>query len=132
MAVTADIATTPDRNFEKEKNAEFSPARLRAPFFLRCGALIIDYILLVATPILWLLLTKYFGDGGPNATMNSTGWTIAIVIGLANLLILPAMWGKSVGKMFTGQTIVKKDGTRAGIGRILVRNTFGYLLTAVT
>ena len=64
--------------------------------------------------------------------MNSTGWTIAIVIGLANLLILPAMWGKSVGKMLTGQTIVKKDGTRAGIGRILVRNTFGYLLTAVT
>ncbi len=132
MAAAADIATTPKKTVEIEKDADFSFERLKASFFLRCGALIIDYILIVMTPILWLLATKFLGEGRADVTMNNRGWIIAGIIGFANLLVFPAMWGKSVGKMLTGLTIVRSDGSRAGILRVLIRNTLGYLLTALT
>ena len=132
MAVTAGIAKTPSKTCEVEKNVDFSPERLKAPFFLRCGALFIDYIVVVAMPLVWLLSTRLIGGGGINATMTNTGWVIAVIVGVANLLVLPCMWGKSIGKMLTGLTIVKTDGTRAGIGKVLLRNTIGYLLTVLT
>src|SRR5438874_13243343 len=105
MAVTADVAATPKDTVEIEKNAGFSFERLKASFFLRCGALIIDYILIVMTPILWLLATKFLGEGRADVTMNNRGWIIAGIIGFTNLLVFPSMWGKSVGKMLTGLTI---------------------------
>lgn len=132
MAVTAGIATTLSKTFEVEKNVDFSHERLKAPFFLRCGALFIDYIVVVAMPLIWLISTKLVVGGGINTTMTNTGWVIAVIVGLANLLVLPSMWGKTIGMMLTGITIVKTDGTRVGIGKILLRNTIGYSLTVLT
>jgi uncharacterized RDD family membrane protein YckC len=132
MAATADVAATPKSSSETVNEAAFSYERLKAPFFLRCGALIIDYILVVATPIIWLLATKFLGEGHADTTMNNRGWVIAAIVAVANTIILPTVGGKSVGKMLTGLTIVKTDGSRSGVWRTLLRNTIGYLLTLVT
>lgn len=132
MAVTAGIVRTPSKTFDVEKNVDFSPERLKAPFFLRCGALFIDYIVVVAMPLIWLVATKLIRGDGINAAMTNTGWVIAVIVGVANLLVLPCMWGKTIGKLLTGLTIVQTDGTRVRIGKILLRNTIGYLLTVLT
>ena len=58
------------------------------------------------------------------------------VIAEAALLILPAFaycvlfegwFGGTLGKLILGMRVVKKDGTRAGIGRALLRNLLGIL-----
>src|SRR5690606_12637829 len=108
-----------------EKIIGFSPESLKAPFFLRCGAALIDYILIVMPPVLSLLLSTTMGYSGSNlinGSYNNIGWIIAILIAVTNLLILPAAIGQSFGKMVTGLRIVKIDGTDPSFGSILFRN----------
>ena len=118
-----------------EKIVDFSPEELAAPFFLRCGALMIDYILVITIPVVCMLISRYSGNDGVkliNSELNNTGWLIAILIGISNLVIFPLFSGQSVGKMLTGLRVVTKDGRAASFGTILFRHTFGYLLTLLT
>ena len=135
MSATVDrqLPATSARN--TEKIVDFSPEELAAPFFLRCGALMIDYILVISIPVVCMLISRYSGNDGArllNSEINNTGWLIAILLGLTNLVIFPMFSGQSVGKMLTGLRIVKTDGRAASFGTILFRHTFGYLLTALT
>lgn len=113
----------------------FSPETVSAPFLLRCGAFLVDYLVIVTAPVLFLFLGRYFGEDGSaliNGDLNNAGWMIAIVIGIADLIIFPLVAGQTVGKMLTGLHIVCIDGSPAKAKNILVRQTVGYLLTAVT
>lgn len=113
----------------------FDVQRLAAPFFLRCGALLIDYILFVLGPVAMLLLGRYFGSDGSKlitGSLNDTGWLIAVLAGGANFLLLPLFSGQSVGKLVTGLRIVRTDGRHAGPARIALRQTLGYSITLIT
>ena len=119
----------------KEKIVNFEPEQLKAPFSLRCGALLIDYILFIAVPVLSLLLGRLFGDDGRkllNGSLNNAGWLIALLIILTNFIIFPMISGQSVGKMLTGLRVVKTDGGHASFAAILVRHLVGYPLIALT
>jgi uncharacterized RDD family membrane protein YckC len=116
----------------REIVVSFSPERVKAPFLLRCGALIIDYLLIVAFPVICLLIGRFSGNDGArllSGEWNSAGWLIAVLIAATNLVVLPAFSGQSVGKILTGLRIVKIDGTPASAGTIVLRQTVGYLLT---
>jgi uncharacterized RDD family membrane protein YckC len=118
-----------------EKIVDFTPEDLAAPFFLRCGALIIDYILVISIPVVCMLISRYSGNDGAkllNSEINNTGWLIAILVGISNIVIFPMFSGQSLGKMLTGLRIVKVDGRSVPFGTILFRHTFGYLLTLLT
>ncbi len=111
---------------------EFDVERLRAPFLLRCGALLIDYILLVSVPVISMLLARMTGEDGAkllNSEINSTGWLIATLLGVTNFVILPMFIGQSVGKMLTGLRVVKVDGTNPTFKNLLLRHFVGYPLT---
>lgn len=113
----------------------FSPETVRAPFLLRCGALLIDYLLIISAPVLFLLLGRYFGEDGTaliNGDLNNVGWLIAVVIAIADLIILPSVAGQSVGKLIAGIRIVNRDGSMPGFKQMLFRQTVGYLTAAVT
>ncbi len=127
-----ELAKAPVNTFRMEKIVDFSPDNLKAPFVLRCGALFIDYMVLVAAPIAWLMFPKLLGATQTGGGVGNTGWTIAVVLGIADLLVFPLLRGKTIGKALTGLTIVRMDGTKAGITNILLRNVLGYLLTTVT
>ncbi len=116
---------------DAEKIIDFSPARLRAPFALRCAAVSIDYILLLVFPAGWLMLGRLFGETGDSG-IGSTIWVVAIIVFTANFVLLPLVRGQSIGKMLTGLTILNIDGTKVGAPRLLVRNTIGYLMTILT
>ncbi|MEK7856808.1 MAG: RDD family protein [Acidobacteriota bacterium] len=111
----------------------FQPERVAAPFFLRCGAMLIDYILLLIAPVGMMLLSRSFGNDGARlvgGSLNDTGWLIAILIGLTNFVILPIFSGQSIGKAITGLQIVSSDGGRAGAAKIILRQLVGYGLVA--
>jgi uncharacterized RDD family membrane protein YckC len=135
MSVNAERAV-PSRTFRtNEVIVGFSPERLRAPFFLRCGAILIDYLIVVAIPVAGLLIGRAMGEDGAkllSSEMNSVAWLIAILLGLTNGILLPMFNGQTVGKMLTGLRIVRLDGTHASSGTIAFRQISGLLLTAAS
>lgn len=130
MATTADNLI-PAAKSEADKIVDFSPERLKAPFFLRVAAFCIDYMLLIGLPIAWLVATKFFGEAGSHGISNFI-WVIGAILVVVNLVLFPLLRGQTIGKMITGLTIVNSDGTDVGLGGILRRNVIGYLVTIAT
>ena len=130
--VPRKAAVRPER---REVVLGFSPQTVHAPFLLRCGALLMDYVLVILAPVAFLFLGRFFGEDGAaliNGELNNAGWLIAIVIGVADLILLPVVSGQSVGKMIAGLHIVAIDGTPVRFKNILIRQTLGYFLTLIT
>jgi uncharacterized RDD family membrane protein YckC len=109
-------------------------ARFRAPFALRCGALLIDYIILVGIVAFSTLVSRLLG-GGARAAGNSSetvGIILAIVVAALNLGVLPGLTGLTAGKWAAGLRILRTDGTELGIGRAFLRHFVGYPLSFLT
>jgi uncharacterized RDD family membrane protein YckC len=112
-----------DANFE----------RLRAPFSLRCGALLIDYILLIAVMALATMLARVFGDvrGGSVAALT-TGYVGVVAVALLNFVLVAGLSGRTLGKWVAGLRIERRDGASLSFGRTLLRHVAGYPLTILT
>ncbi|MEJ7862438.1 MAG: RDD family protein [Pyrinomonadaceae bacterium] len=127
--------TVPYKSVRNEIVVNFEPERLKAPFLLRCGALLIDYILLISVPVVSLLIGRVSGVD-PAKLLNSeiinAGWLIMILLALTNLVILPMFSGKSIGKFLTGLRIVNTDGNLPSFTTILIRHLIGYPITILT
>jgi uncharacterized RDD family membrane protein YckC len=135
MSAIAANASTPVRSKTEDRIVDFEAGRISAPFFLRCGALFIDYILLVSVPVISLMLGRFFNDEGAkllNGKLANAGWLILLVVIISNFVIFPMFSGQSLGKMLTGLRVVKTDGTPPGVSRLLVRHLLGYPLTIAT
>ena len=116
-----------DRTKAQSKDAaEGSPEFVKAPFFLRCAAFSIDYILLLSLPVAWLVFAKFFLDGAANTNLGSIVWLLVLIAWVVDFLALPLLRGQTIGKMLAGITIVTLDGSSVGLGRIIRRNVFGY------
>jgi uncharacterized RDD family membrane protein YckC len=105
-----------------------------APFSLRCGALLIDYIVLVAIVAVSTLIARMFG-GGASIAGDSTekfGLLLAILVAVINFGLLAGIWGRTFGKWATGLRIERRDGHAAGPGRIALRHFVGYPLSLLT
>lgn len=102
--------------------------RFRAPFSLRCGALLIDYILVVAILAFSTFAARILGGGARLAggTAETVGWLIAIGALICNFIVLTVWRGQTVGKWATGLKIENMDGERLSIGRAIVRHVLGY------
>src|SRR5688572_17314750 len=85
--------------------------RLRAPFALRCGAFLIDYIILVALLVVSTLIARMLGGGARAAgsSAETAGIVMTIALAVLNLGILPGFTGLTIGKWATGLRIERKD-----------------------
>ena len=72
--------------FQMEKIIEFSPSTLKAPFFLRCAALFIDYMVLLSLPVAWLIFSKFFGDGTGKLNISGTVWLVVLIAWVINFI----------------------------------------------
>lgn len=108
--------------------------RLRAPFSLRCGALLIDYILVVSILAFSTLVSRMLGGGArtAGASFETVGIVMALAIAVVNLGILPGFTGMTLGKWATGLRIERKDGSPINVGRAFLRHFVGYPLSFVT
>ena len=108
--------------------------RLHVPFALRCGAFLIDYIVLISLVVLGTLFARMLG-GGARAAGNSAetaAVTLAIIVALLNLAVLPGLTGVTLGKWATGLRIQRVDGGNPGIGWVLLRHFVGSPRSFVT
>ena len=107
--------------------------RLRAPFALRCGALLIDYISLVSIVVVGTLFARTLGGGARTAgsSAETVGVVVAFVWAVLNLGLFPGLTGMTLGKWATGLRIEKTDGSSLGIGRALLRHFVGYPLSFI-
>ena len=117
------------------RTAEARIERLRrAPFSLRCGALLIDYTLPVAVIALFTLFarsadanTKWFGVG-----LLTLGYVLGAALAVFNLFVLTVFTGRTAGKWVTDLRIERRDGAPLSYGRAVLRHLVGYALTLCT
>ena len=108
--------------------------KTKAPFSLRCGAFLIDYIVLIAIVAASTLLARTLG-GGSRVAGNSTetiGLLLTFLIAVLNLGLFAGLRGQTIGKWTTGLRIERVDGLPAGAGRVVVRHFVGYPLSFLT
>ena len=119
------------RSQAKSRAARHDGQRLRAPFALRCGALLIDYIALISLVVLGTLVARMLGGGARAAgsSAETVGILIAVLMAVLNLGIIPGLTGLTLGKWATGLRIERNDGGNVGIGRALLRHFIGYPLS---
>src|SRR5258708_4659671 len=105
--------------------------RFRAPFALRCGALLIDYILLALILTLSTMIDRLMGGGARMAggTAEKVGIIVTLIVGVLDLVVLVGLTGKTVGKWTTGLRLERTDGRLPGIGRAALRHLVGYPLS---
>ena len=116
---------------KRSRTARLGGQRLRAPFPLRCGALLIDYIALVSLIVAGTLLSRMLGGGARSAgsSAETAGILLALGVALINLGVVPGLTGLTLGKWATGLRIERNDGGDLGIGRALLRHFIGYPLS---
>lgn len=108
--------------------------QLRAPFSLRCGALLIDYILLIGIIASSTVVARSLG-GGARASgdaVETFGLFVALAFAVLNFIVLAGWRGQTLGKWATGLRIEQMDGEQLSFGRSLVRHLIGYPLSLLT
>ncbi len=118
----AAVARRPEVNFE----------RLRAPFTLRCGALLVDYIIVVGLVAFATILARVFGDGRSGGLLLTVGYLTALGVAFLNLVVVAGFSGRTIGKWVAGLRIERRDGEPLSFGRALMRHLVGYPLTILT
>ncbi|HEX8556791.1 MAG TPA: RDD family protein [Pyrinomonadaceae bacterium] len=107
--------------------------RLRAPFSLRCGALLVDYVIIVSVLAATTLLARVFGDGRRGAAFILTvGYLTTAAVAFINFVLVANLSGRTLGKWVAGLRIERKDGEPLSVGRALLRHLVGYPLTLAT
>jgi uncharacterized RDD family membrane protein YckC len=108
--------------------------RYRAPFSLRCGALLIDYIIVAFIIVMSTLIARMVGNTSKlvGGTAETVGWLCAIGVTLLNFVVLTSMRGQTLGKWATGLRIVRTDGQPMTLVSSLLRHVVGYTVSFLT
>jgi uncharacterized RDD family membrane protein YckC len=130
--MTARIETTRLIQAEDEARSDRQGylERYRAPFSLRCGAFLVDYILLAAIIAFSTMMARVGGRPRALASTSETlGFFIAGAIALLNFVGLTALRGQTLGKWATGLCIRRSDGEPLNLVRSLMRHLIAYPLS---
>jgi len=102
--------------------------RYRAPFALRCGAILIDYILLALILTFSTIAARMMGGGARLAggTAEKIGILFALIAAVLDLGVLAGLTGKSIGKWTCGLRLERTDGSVPGFGWAMLRHFVGY------
>jgi uncharacterized RDD family membrane protein YckC len=133
--MTARLERTVLQRTEARKRVKAKPVtRVAAPFSLRCGAMLIDYIVIAAILAFSTLFARMFG-GGARTTGNSVetfGILFALFVAGLDFVVLAGLTGRTIGKWATGLRIERLDGGNLGVLRTFLRHFVGYPLSFAT
>ena len=134
--MTANVESRPLPKTSEAARAQIEAhvERFRAPFSLRCGAFLIDYIVLAGIVAFSTLIARFFGGGARLAggTVETMGFMIAAGFTILNFVLLTAWRGQTIGKWATGLRIEQMDGRDLSVVRALLRHVIGYPLSFLT
>ena len=111
--MTARVERAAIKRSEVIKRPRRDPVeRQPAPFSLRCGAALIDYILLVGIVAFSTIIARWYGGGARTAgnSAETIGVIISFIVALLNFALLAGLTGRTVGKWATGLRIEQQDG----------------------
>ncbi|CDM66900.1 RDD family protein [Pyrinomonas methylaliphatogenes] len=99
-----------------------------APFALRCGALLLDYTLVVSLLAASTFVAQLLGGGARffGSTIETFGYLLAIAAALLNFVVAAGLTGSTFGKWATGLRIERPDGESLGLWRAFLRHFIGY------
>jgi len=125
-------ALLPDKGARRRRRVKVH--KTRAPFSLRCGALLIDYIVLVAVVAISTLIARTLGGGARSAgsSTETIGLVIVAFLAILNFGVFAGLGGQTVGKWATGLRIERTSGQGLSIGRAFLRHFVGYPLSLLT
>jgi uncharacterized RDD family membrane protein YckC len=106
--------------------------RLRAPFSLRCGAVLVDYVVLVGIVACATLLARLLDDAGGASFVLTIGYLTAAAVAVLNFGLVVGVSGRTLGKWVAGLRIERRDGEPLSFARALLRHLVGYPLTLLT
>ena len=108
--------------------------KTRAPFSLRCGAVLIDYIVLMAVIAASTLVARMLGGGARSggSSTETIGLVIVVLLIIVNFGVLAGLKGQTIGKWATGLRIERSSGQGLSMGRALLRHFVGYPLSFLT
>ena len=132
--MTADIETAkPPLRATTHRHESHVRVRYRAPFALRCGAILIDYIVLALVLTFSIMIARLMGGGARMAGGNAekVGLILTLVVAIADLGILAGITGRSIGKWTTGLRIERTGGGPPGIIRAVIRHFIGYPVSLI-
>ncbi|HEX3086034.1 MAG TPA: RDD family protein [Pyrinomonadaceae bacterium] len=132
--MTADIErANPPLMAPSHRHESHVRVRYRAPFALRCGALLIDYIVLALVLTFSIIIARLMGGGARLAggTAEKVGIILTLVVAVADLGVMAGLTGRSIGKWTTGLRIERTGGGAPGIPRALLRHFIGYPLSLI-
>src|SRR2546430_17257185 len=94
----------PARRSAGHRSESHVRVRYRAPFALRCGALLIDYILLALILTLSIMIARLMRGGARMAggTAGKVGLIVTSIVAVPDLGVLARSYGQTVGKWLTG------------------------------
>lgn len=133
--MTARVERAAIKRSEVIKRPRRDPVeRQPAPFSLRCGAALIDYILLVGIVAFSTIIARWYGGGARTAgnSAETVGVVISFALALLNFAVLAGLTGRTIGKWATGLRIEQQDGDVPGIGVALFRHFVGYPVSCLT
>ena len=133
--MTARVERSAIKRAEVIKRPRRDPVeRQPAPFSLRCGAALIDYILLVGIVAFSTIIARWYGGGARTAgnSAETVGVVISFAFALLNFALLAGLTGRTIGKWATGLRIEQQDGDVPGIGVALFRHFVGYPVSCLT
>ncbi|HLO01176.1 MAG TPA: RDD family protein [Pyrinomonadaceae bacterium] len=134
--MTATVAETPPAPVKVKSPSAASHvfARYRAPFSLRCGAILLDYIVLVGILAFSTLISRLLGGGARSAGTSSetVGIVLTVIVAVLNLGVFPGLTGLTLGKWAAGLRIMRANGEETGMGRAFLRHFIGYPLSFIT
>jgi uncharacterized RDD family membrane protein YckC len=119
---------------QRAHEAQAYAERYRAPFSLRCGAVLIDYIIVASIVVVSTLIARMMGGGARLAggAAETVGWVVALCVTFLNFVILTGLRGQTLGKWATGLRIVRLDGKPLSFLSSLVRHVVGYPVSLIT
>ncbi len=115
----------------RQRSESHTRVRYRAPFALRCGALLIDYIVLALIMTFSTMIARLMGGGARLAggTAEKIGIVLTLITAVLDLGVMAGLTGRSIGKWTTGLRLERVGGGPPGIARALLRHFVGYPLS---
>ena len=132
--MTADLETAkPPLMASAPRHESHVRVRYRAPFALRCGALLIDYIVLALILTFSIMIARLMGGGARLAggSAEKVGLVLTLIVAIADLGVMAGLTGRSIGKWTTGLRIERINGGPPGIVRALIRHFIGYPVSLI-
>jgi uncharacterized RDD family membrane protein YckC len=132
MSVRAELKRDEARPAAGARRTGVQFERLRAPFALRCGAVLVDYVILVGVVAFATLLARLDDDPRGGAFFLTVGYLSAAAVAVFNFGLIVGVSGRTLGKWVAGLRIERLDGEPLSFARALLRHLVGYPLTLLT